>query len=613
MAEQRFYIDINLKGNELKEVSLEKLANDPTGYPGRFYYNTGTNSVRYYDGSSWRDIGDDSEIESLISSYSTAQSSIDETQDSSISVINSTIVALESDILSEVDSLIDSYSATQSGVDEAQDSSISTIQSEISAIEDDISSQISTLESSIADEFSNVESYLTSTFESDIESLSNTQSGIDESQDSSISNIYSLLDDIAGESIASSLSEIFSTLSDHESSISTLEDSVSSIVSLLDDVDDSTISSIINAIDSSIPSEFSTVYSTIDDIDSTISETFSAISSDIESITSDLSTHIADDSNPHTVTLEQARTAQNGDPLMGDINMGGNTIYSLAEPTAPDEAATKAYVDAVAQGLKIRQHVELATTGALTATYADGSDPLEPAVGATLTNSGTQAALTIDGVLTTVGMRILVKNQGTQTHNGIYLVTTVGNESTNWVLTRSGEFDDEPTPELHAGDFFFVTRGSNNAATGWVVLAYNGGDPVVGTDPIVFSQFSGAGAYTEGGGIDITGTTISVNASEIAGTGLEQVTGAGNEHKLQVVGYTPITDTTVARKRTWTGQSIVGNTPFTLTHNFGTSVIVEVYDEADGEKVGVGIDVTSTNAFNVLSNISFTATIIVIG
>jgi len=611
MAEQRFYIDINLRGNELKEVSLEKLANDPTGYDGRIYYNTGTNSIRYYDGSAWRDIGDDSEIESLISSYSTAQSSIDEAQDSSIGAINSTIETLESDLLSEVETLIDSFSDVQSSVDDAQDSSISVIQSEISTIEEDISSQISSLDESITSELSSVESYLTSVIESEVETFSDVQSSVDEAQDFSISNIYSLLDDTGG-GINSSLSEISSTISVHEESISTLEDDVSSIVSLLDDVDDSTISSIINAIDSSIPSEFSTVYSTIENIDSTITETFSEIVSDIDSIGSGLSEHIADDSNPHTVTLEQARLAQDGDPLQGDINMGGQTIYSLAEPTAPDEAATKAYVDAVAQGLKIRRHVELATNGALTATYANGPGS-DPAVGATLTNNGTQAALTIDGVLTTVGMRILVKNQGTQMHNGIYVVTTVGDEETNWVLTRSGEFDDIPDPELHAGDFFFVTRGTGNDASGWVVLAYNGGDPVVGTDPIVFSQISGAGAYTEGGGIDITGTVISVNASEIAGTGLEQVSGGGNEHKLQVVGYTPITDTTVARKRTWTGQSVVGNTPFTVTHNFGTNVIVEVYDEADDEKVGVGIFVTSNNSFNVLSNISFTATIIVIG
>ena len=59
----------------------------------------------------------------------------------------------------------------------------------------------------------------------------------------------------------------------------------------------------------------------------------------------------------------------------------------------------------------------VATTANLTATYSNGT----AGVGATLTNSGTQAALSIDGVTLAVGNRVLVKDQTASLQNGIYL------------------------------------------------------------------------------------------------------------------------------------------------------------------------------------------------
>ena len=76
-----------------------------------------------------------------------------------------------------------------------------------------------------------------------------------------------------------------------------------------------------------------------------------------------------------------------------------------------------------------KESVKVATTANLTAT----------AVEPTLTNSGTLAALVINGVSTTVGDRILVKDQTIARENGIYTVTTVGSASVAWVLTRSAD------------------------------------------------------------------------------------------------------------------------------------------------------------------------------
>jgi hypothetical protein len=153
-------------------------------------------------------------------------------------------------------------------------------------------------------------------------------------------------------------------------------------------------------------------------------------------------------------------------------------------------------------------------------------------VGATLTNSGAQAALTIDSILMTVGARVLVQGQTNQFENGIYEVTTVGTGATNWVLTRSSDGDSyQPSSDtaLNAGSYFFVAQGSQNAGSSYVLTAPPG-EIDIGTSNIVFSQFSQAGSYTAGNGIAITGTIISANVdgvtTDISGGNIVVKTGA---------------------------------------------------------------------------------------
>ena len=117
------------------------------------------------------------------------------------------------------------------------------------------------------------------------------------------------------------------------------------------------------------------------------------------------------------------------------------------------DAATKGYVDSVKQALDIKDSVRVATTANLTAT-ASGTG-----AGKTLTNSGTQAAITIDSIVLSSGDRVLVKDQTTAANNGIYTVTTVGTASTNWVLTRATDADNSPSGEVTPGMFTFVEEG----------------------------------------------------------------------------------------------------------------------------------------------------------
>jgi len=184
----------------------------------------------------------------------------------------------------------------------------------------------------------------------------------------------------------------------------------------------------------------------------------------------------------------------------GTVDVSGKRITSVAEPTQATDAATKNYVDAVKTGLDPKDSVRIATTTALTATYSNGTS----GVGATLTNSGTQAAFTVDSIVAVAGDRVLVKDQANASQNGIYTVTTVGTASTNWVLTRA--IDADQNPEVTPGAFTFVEEGTNNGNNGYVCTSI--GTITIGTSNITWVQFSGAGSVIAGAGLTKSGNTI---------------------------------------------------------------------------------------------------------
>lgn len=166
--------------------------------------------------------------------------------------------------------------------------------------------------------------------------------------------------------------------------------------------------------------------------------------------------------------------------INGDLNMASNQITNLNAPTVSSDAANKFYVDSVAAGLTPKQPCVCATLTNLTATYANGV----AGVGATLTNNGAQAAFSVDSYSPLINERVLVKNQTNSAENGIYDLTVVGNGSTNWVLTRSTDFD-TPT-EMNNSGVIPVLYGTQQTGTGWLR-----GTTVttIGTDPITFIQF----------------------------------------------------------------------------------------------------------------------------
>ena len=177
-------------------------------------------------------------------------------------------------------------------------------------------------------------------------------------------------------------------------------------------------------------------------------------------------------------------------------------------PTNATDIANKSYVDGlVTQGISYHEPVYVESpnsVGTLNATYNNGAS----GVGATLTNAGTQVALTIDGVLTTVGMRVLIYNQTNQAENGVYEVTTVGTGSTNWVLTRTTDADTYGIRDPNAlgyNDAFFVQAGSTGAGETYVCTTTS--VIVFGTTAITFAQISSAQIYSAGTGLNLTPAT----------------------------------------------------------------------------------------------------------
>ena len=189
-----------------------------------------------------------------------------------------------------------------------------------------------------------------------------------------------------------------------------------------------------------------------------------------------------------TTNTADAALPKAGGTMSGAIAMGTNKITGAGDPTAAQDLATKSYVDTIAAaGLHYHDPVRVEKEGTLTATYNNGAS----GVGATLTNSGTQAALVIDGITMVVADRVLVYEQTDATQNGIYTVTNIGSASTNWVLTRATDADSygpSDPDSLGQGDAFFVQEGALGAGETYVMNTE--GTITFGTTDITFAQVS---------------------------------------------------------------------------------------------------------------------------
>jgi len=216
-------------------------------------------------------------------------------------------------------------------------------------------------------------------------------------------------------------------------------------------------------------------------------------------------------------------TASNTDITLSPHGTGTVVVPSGYESRAgfsDDSLVNKAYVDAIAEGLHVHASVMAATTQSLasesgdTVTYDNGTS----GVGATLTLS--TGISTLDGYTLVNGDRILVKDETTTAHNGIYIRTSAT------VLTRATDFD--TVAEVASGDFLFVTEGTVNGSNGYVQTETT---TTIGTSAILFEQFSGAGQITAGNGLSKSGNILDVN---VDGSSIEITADALNVKALGI-------------------------------------------------------------------------------
>jgi hypothetical protein len=274
-----------------------------------------------------------------------------------------------------------------------------------------------------------------------------------------------------------------------------------------------------------------------------------------------------------------------GMSLSGNLAMGSNTITGLADPVNAQDAATKAYVDAARAGLDVKQSVRAATT-------------------TNITLSNTQ---TIDGVALVVGDRVLVKDQTTGSQNGIYVVA-----SGAWARSSDADAPSEVSPGL----FLFVEQGTLNGDNGFVITS--DAPLVVGTDAIIFTQFSGAGQIVAGNALTKSGNTLDVAVaasggieivsdalqlkSTLAGAGL--VYGSG---VLDIIGTTnriTVNSDSIDIASTYVGQTSLTTLGTVTTGVWNATIVSPIYG---GTGVNNGSN-TLTLGGNVIHAGAFTQT-----
>lgn len=252
----------------------------------------------------------------------------------------------------------------------------------------------------------------------------------------------------------------------------------------------------------------------------------------------------------------------------------GGTMTLAADPTLALQAATKQYVDGVAQGLEFKASVRVATAtaGTLASSFEVGD--------------------VVDGIALALGDRILIKDQPTGSENGIYTVNATGAPTRATDANASGE--------IAVGTLVYVEVGTNNGSQQWVCTTIGGTLPwVPGTNSSTWAQFSGASATTAGAGLISSGNTFAVGQ----GTG---ITVNAND--------VAINTSVVARKSVF--NVVGGSTTETLTHNFNNLYVdVTVYTSTTGAQVEFDVTPMTVNtvlltATTTIAAATYTAVII---
>jgi hypothetical protein len=249
------------------------------------------------------------------------------------------------------------------------------------------------------------------------------------------------------------------------------------------------------------------------------------------------------------------------------VSWNNQKITSLANGTSPADAVNKGQLDAAVQGFSWKDAVRAASTANVTV----GSGP----------NS-------MDGVSLVNGDRVLLKDQTTQSQNGIYVWNGVG-------ATMTRALDSDSGAELENATVF-VDEGTANAGTAWNQTA----DAVsVGSTNIVWVQFGAGTTFNFVAPLNLSGNTVTLTlSSRLVNNGSNQLDLAsgivtpGTYDSVTVDTYGRVTaasnPTKVNRYSALIGNGVATSITITqATHGLaanGTNVVI-VYDATSGNKV----------------------------
>lgn len=243
-------------------------------------------------------------------------------------------------------------------------------------------------------------------------------------------------------------------------------------------------------------------------------------------------------------------------------------------PTASTDIANKLYVDTVAQGLDAKASCVAATT-------------------ADITLSGAQ---TIDGVGVVAGNRVLVKNQSLSQNNGIYLCAAGA-----WTRATDADTWDELTSA-----FTFIEQGTVNGDCGFVCTANAGG--TLGTTALPWSQFSGAGTFTAGTGLTLTGSVFSLTSPVAVANGGTGLTSLGSGVATFLGTPSSANLAAAVSDETGSGALVFATSPTLVTPNLGAASATSI--AASGTVTGSNLSGTNTGDQTTITGNAGSATIL---
>jgi len=197
------------------------------------------------------------------------------------------------------------------------------------------------------------------------------------------------------------------------------------------------------------------------------------------------------------------------------------------------------------------------------------------------------SANVFDGNVTAVAnSRILVFKETNAAYNGIYVV------SNSTVLTRALDYN--TVPEVEVGDFVFVQDGTTFNDSGWVQTSVV---VTIGTDPITFTQFSGAGTYSANtsAGLILNGTVFSAKVDGNANPTIA-FDGAGN---LYVPANAAFTTPNIGAA-TGTSIDLTGNV---LAQNLNANALITTANLEVSANILTNNITANVNA-NIIGNLS---------